>query len=114
MPEQVIEDAAAAVAIRDDGIVMYTSGTSAHPKGCRLSHEAVVRTAAAMVSATGSTSDDVWWCPLPLCHMSGVLPLAATLLADSRFACMIDFEPGAALRQIEQERATFHFGIFPT
>ena len=40
------------------------------------------------------TSDDVWWCPLPLCHMSGVLPLAATLLADSRFACMTDFEPG--------------------
>ena len=30
---------------------MYTSGTSAHPKGCRLSHEAVVRTAAAMVRA---------------------------------------------------------------
>jgi fatty-acyl-CoA synthase len=27
---------------------------------------------------------------------------------------MVDFEPGAALRQIEQERATFHFGIFPT
>jgi fatty-acyl-CoA synthase len=27
---------------------------------------------------------------------------------------MTDFEPGAALRQLEQERATFHFGIFPT
>ena len=114
VPEQVIEDAAAAVAIREDAIVMYTSGTTAHPKGCRLSHEAVVRTAAAMVQRYGLTSEDVWWCPLPLCHMSGVLPLAATLLADSRFACMIDFEPGAALRQIEQERATFHFGIFPT
>ncbi len=110
----MIEDAAAAVAIRDDAIVMYTSGTTAHPKGCRLSHEAVVRTAAAMVQRYGLTSEDVWWCPLPLCHMSGVLPLAATLLADSRFACMVDFEPGAALRQIEQERATFHFGIFPT
>ena len=114
VPEHVIEDAAAAVAIRDDAIVMYTSGTTAHPKGCRLSHEAVVRTAAAMVQRYGLTSEDVWWCPLPLCHMSGVLPLAATLLADSRFACMVDFEPGAALRQIEQERATFHFGIFPT
>ena len=84
VPEQVIDDAAAAVAIRDDGILMYTSGTSAHPKGCRLSHEAVVRTAAAMVERYRLTSDDVWWCPLPLCHMSGVLPLAATLLADSR------------------------------
>ena len=114
VPEQAIDDAAAAVAIRDDGILMYTSGTSAHPKGCRLSHEAVVRTAAAMVERYRLTSDDVWWCPLPLCHMSGVLPLAATLIADSRLACMTDFEPGAALRQLEQERATFHFGIFPT
>ena len=112
--EQAIEDASAAVAIRDDGILMYTSGTSAYPKGCRLSHEAVVRTAAAMVERYRLTSDDVWWCPLPLCHMSGVLPLAATLIADSRLACMTDFEPGAALRQLEQERATFHFGIFPT
>ena len=114
VPEEAVDDAAAAVAIRDDGLLMYTSGTSAHPKGCRLSHEAVVRTAAAMVERYRLTSDDVWWCPLPLCHMSGVLPLAATLLADSRFACMTDFEPGAALRQLEQERATFHFGIFPT
>ena len=114
VPEQVIEAAAAAVAIRDDAIVMYTSGTTAHAKGCRLSHEAVVRTAAAMVQRYRLGSEDVWWCPLPLCHMSGVLPLVATLLADSRFACMVDFEPGAALRQIEQERATFHFGIFPT
>ena len=114
VPEEAVDDAAAAVAIRDDGLLMYTSGTSAHPKGCRLSHEAVVRTAAAMVERYRLTSDDVWWCPLPLCHMSGVLPLAATLLADSRFACMTDFEPGGALRQLEQERATFHFGIFPT
>jgi acyl-CoA synthetase (AMP-forming)/AMP-acid ligase II len=112
--EQAIDDAAAAVAIRDDGILMYTSGTSAHPKGCRLSHEAVVRTAAAMVERYRLTTEDVWWCPLPLCHMSGVLPLAATLIADSRLACMTDFEPAAALRQIEEERATFHFGIFPT
>ena len=67
VPEQAIDDAAAAVAIRDDGILMYTSGTSAHPKGCRLSHEAVVRTAAAMVERYRLTSDDVWWCPLPLC-----------------------------------------------
>ena len=37
-----------------------------------------------MVQRYGLTSEDVWWCPLPLCHMSGVLPLAATLLADSR------------------------------
>jgi fatty-acyl-CoA synthase len=114
VPEAEIGSAAAAVAIRDDAILMYTSGTTAHPKGCRLSHEAVVRTAGAMVSRYGLTADDVWWCPLPLFHMAGILPLIATLLADSRFACMTDFEPGAALRQIEEERATFHFGIFPT
>jgi fatty-acyl-CoA synthase len=112
--DREIDDAAAAVAIRDDGILMYTSGTSAFPKGCRLSHEAVVRTAASMVERYELTRDDVWWCPLPLCHMSGVLPLTATLLADSRFVCMTDFEAGAALRQLERERATFHFGIFPT
>jgi acyl-CoA synthetase (AMP-forming)/AMP-acid ligase II len=113
-PVPDLDHAAAAVSVSDDGVLMYTSGTTATPKGCRLSHEAIVRTAASMARRYGIGAGDVWWCPLPLFHMSGVLPLVATFLADSRFACMTDFEPGVALRQIERERVTVHFGIFPT
>jgi fatty-acyl-CoA synthase len=112
--EDIIDATAAAVSVRSVAIMMYTSGTTALPKGCLLSHEAVVRTSAAIVDRYGVGADDVWWCPLPLFHMSGVLPLCATFLADSRFACMTTFEPGVAVRQMEQERATVQFGIFPT
>jgi acyl-CoA synthetase (AMP-forming)/AMP-acid ligase II len=108
-----VDAAAAGVAVRDDAIMMYTSGTTARPKGCRLSHEALVRTAAAIVERYELGPEDVWWCPLPLFHLAGLLPLLAGLLAGSRVASMTDFEPGAALRQLVEERATFHFGVFP-
>ncbi len=109
-----IDAAAAAVPIRSVAIMMYTSGTTALPKGCLLSHEAVVRTAAAIVDRYRLGADDVWWCPLPLFHMGGLLPLCAALLADSRFASMTTFEPAVALRQMKEERATIQFAVFPT
>jgi fatty-acyl-CoA synthase len=47
--EDIIDATAAAVSVRSVAIMMYTSGTTALPKGCLLSHEAVVRTSAAIV-----------------------------------------------------------------
>jgi acyl-CoA synthetase (AMP-forming)/AMP-acid ligase II len=112
--DEVIDDAAASVEIGDVAIMMYTSGTTAAPKGCLLSHRSVVGTAAAIVERYGLGAGDVWWCPLPLFHMSGVLPLCATFLADSRLACMTTFDAGVAVQQMEHERVTVQFGIFPT
>ena len=58
-PEEV-ERAAASVRIRDVAIMMYTSGTTAQPKGCPLTHEAIVRTGAAMNERFSLTREDVW------------------------------------------------------
>src|SRR5690242_19939908 len=42
-PAQEIEHARLAVRVRDAALIIYTSGTTANPKGCILSHEAVTR-----------------------------------------------------------------------
>ena len=34
------------VRIRAPAMILYTSGTSSHPKGCLISHEAITREAA--------------------------------------------------------------------
>jgi fatty-acyl-CoA synthase len=114
VPAEVVDAAAAAVRVRETAIMMYTSGTTAMPKGCPLTHEAIVRTGDALNVRFSLTESDVWWDPLPMFHLSSILPLTAALRAGSRFATMIDFEIEAAVEQIVGERATYLFSTFPT
>lgn len=110
-----IEASRARIAVRDVALMMYTSGTTALPKGCPISHEAIVRPAL----EAGRTrfrlqADDRMWDPLPMFHMSFVLPFLACLDAGAALLSMEHFEPGEALRYMERERATVNFASFPT
>jgi fatty-acyl-CoA synthase len=100
------------VALRDRALMIYTSGTTAMPKGCPLSHEALVRTACeAGRTRFRFVHGDRFWDPLPLFHMSFILPLIGVLDAGGTFISMTHFEPAAALAQMEREHIT---GMFPT
>lgn len=103
------------VAVRDVAIMMYTSGTTANPKGCPLTHEAVVRPAleAGRTRFELQATDRVWD-PLPMFHMSFVLPFLACMDAGAALLSMERFEPGEALRYMREERATVNFASFPT
>lgn len=99
-------------ALRDPAIMIYTSGTTAMPKGCPLSHEGLVRTA----TEAGRTrfrfvEGDRFWDPLPMFHMSFILPMIGVFDAGGTFISMTHFEPGAALAQLANEQVT---GMFPT
>jgi acyl-CoA synthetase (AMP-forming)/AMP-acid ligase II len=102
------------VRVRDVALLLYTSGTTARPKGCLISHEALVRTAISVAGRFRLTAEDRFWDPLPFFHMAGLLQLTATLHAGGAFVTMGRFEPASALRQIEAERCTFLFPCFPT
>jgi fatty-acyl-CoA synthase len=103
------------VAIRDVGLMMYTSGTTAMPKGCPLSYEALVRPALeAGRTRFELVGGDRMWDPLPMFHMSFVLPFVACLDAGAALLSMHRFEPGEALRYMEREKVTVNFASFPT
>ena len=107
--------ARAQVRLRDVAIMMYTSGTTAMPKGCPLSHEALVRTAIeAGRTRFELTATDRMWDPLPMFHMSFVLPFVACLDAGAALLAMERFAPGPALTYLEREKATVNFASFPT
>jgi fatty-acyl-CoA synthase len=100
--------------VRDVALNMYTSGTTAMPKGCLLSHEALVRTAL-MAGRTRFqfTAADRFWDPLPMFHMSAILPIIALFDAGATFLSMNHFDATEGLRMIEQERATVSYATFP-
>lgn len=100
--------------VREFGMIMYTSGTTAAPKGCMLSGEAMVRQAANYVDRYAFTPGDAFWDALPLFHIGGIIPLLACLEAGSRFVHPGAFDAGVALRQLTDERCTVAMPVFDT
>jgi fatty-acyl-CoA synthase len=95
--------------------MMYTSGTTARPKGCPLANESVVRLGAAVGDEVFHiTPADRMWNPLPMFHVAAQATMTAMLNAMGTYVAMTHFEPTAALEYIERERATLMFPAYPT
>jgi acyl-CoA synthetase (AMP-forming)/AMP-acid ligase II len=103
------------VALRDVAMMLYTSGTTAMPKGCPLTHEALVRTAVvAGRTRFQFTTDDVLWDPLPLFHMSSILPMIGVFDVGASYVTLTHVDPAVGLRQTKEEGCTVSFSTFPT
>lgn len=113
VPAEEIETRRQRVALRDPAIMFYTSGTTAMPKGCLLSHEAQVRTGVTTRFRLGYADGDRVFAPCPMFHTASTQPMVATLQAGGTFVSMAHFEPAAALALIEAERVTHLFPAFP-
>jgi fatty-acyl-CoA synthase len=103
------------VAVRDIAAIIYTSGTTAAPKGVMLTHEGLVRVAM-MVARTrmGLTSNDRVWSVLPLFHIGGIIYAMACFDTAATYCHSGDFRPDTALRQLVEERCTVALAGFET
>jgi fatty-acyl-CoA synthase len=106
--------AEAAVEGGDPALMLYTSGTTARPKGALLSHHGLLHQARGFATRLELTADDRFWTPLPLFHIAGITVLMASLYAGARMVHVGFFEPTLALDQLEQERCTVAFPAFET
>jgi acyl-CoA synthetase (AMP-forming)/AMP-acid ligase II len=94
---------------------MYTSGTTANPKGCPLSNESLVRTSINMNSERYfMTETDRFWGALPMFHLSSTLPMLCAMDAGAAFLSMTHVEAGTALEMMEKESVSIAFPSFPT
>lgn len=102
------------VSVRSVGAMMYTSGTTADPKGCLLSHEMLVRNSIAVGDRLDVRKGDRFWDPLPMFHMSSILPMIGSFHVGATFISMGHFEAEAALELMDRESVTHAFPTFPT
>jgi fatty-acyl-CoA synthase len=109
-----VEREQAAVGGEDDALMLYTSGTTANPKGCVHRHAAIVAEGERFGERLSLRQDDRMWIPLPFFHVGGIAGLSITLVAGCALLEMGHFEPGQALDQIVSERATVVFPAFET
>lgn len=113
--ELAVHQARVRVRVRETGLILYTSGTTANPKGCLISHEAMVRNAMATVRHRYLlNADDRAFSALPLYHIAALKPMLGVLEVGGTFVAQGHFEPGQCLRMMEENRVTAVFLPFVT
>jgi long-chain acyl-CoA synthetase len=113
-----------------DATILYTSGTTGHPKGAVSTHRAVLSALQSfacrslMVAAMGSTAEQAAPKPalpawptsfiliVPLFHVTGCVPVMLSCFAAGyKLVMMHKWEPARALELIERERVTQFVGV---
>jgi len=91
----------------DDGIIIYTSGTTAHPKGVLHTQRAPVLQGWRFADIMRLGAEDRVYTTYPFFWTAGIaMSLLPTLASGARLLLQETFEAGAALEMIERERAT--------
>jgi fatty-acyl-CoA synthase len=107
VPDSLLDAAIAEVAPADDGVLVYTSGTTAHPKGVLHRQRAPVIQGWRFAELMGLRADDRVFTAQPFFWTAGIaMSLGATLAAGACLLLQETFEPASALELIERERAT--------
>ena len=100
------EPATARVGPEAWSVMLYTSGTTARPKGVPRRHRAERAAALAHVAQNLYAHGERTLGVMPLYHTMGVRSLLAMSLIGGAFICLPRFAPERALELIERERIT--------
>jgi len=101
----------ACVAPADTMLVIYSSGSTADPKGALHSHGTLVRHSFNLNSYRDLEPDDRVFSPMPFFWVGGfVFTLMACMHAGASMVCEEAFEPGETLALLEGERVTIAAG----
>ncbi|WP_205683939.1 class I adenylate-forming enzyme family protein [Cryobacterium aureum] len=106
-PAELIEAIRTTVRVRDVAMILYTSGTTAHPKGCLISHEGISRGSMGRMRQNVPLVDhNVYWCPGPLFHIAAMQVMIGSIGLGGTFVSDTYFDGPRALEQIRKHRIT--------
>ena len=111
--EQEILSTADNIEPSDLAIMFYTSGTTAMPKGCPLTHTVLLH--AGIVGGRDRLclqTNDVVWGPLPMFHTAFTQPFCGTLSVQGTFISMDHFDPRLGLAMIKEHQPHVMFPAF--
>ncbi len=105
--DDLLAEVEAEVHPSDPMVIVYSSGSTADPKGAVHTHGAVVRHAHNLGQMRDLRDDDVLYTPMPLFWVGGFsFSLVAAMHVGASLVFEEQFEPGATLELIERERVT--------
>src|SRR3954452_1695564 len=96
----------------DTAVILYTSGTTGQPKGAELTHGNMGRNAQASLDLHGYGPEGVLLGALPLFHSFGqTCCMNAAVRAGACLVLLARFDPGEALRIIQDDHVTLFAGV---
>lgn len=107
IPDERIQTIVDSIAPDDSGLMIYTSGTTAQPKGVLHRHKAAVIQSWRFAEMLGLVPEDIIFTAQPFFWTAGIsMSLGATLAAGAKLLLQETFDAESALDCIESERAT--------
>ena len=98
----------------DVAIILYTSGTTARPKGVTLAHRGLIENGFNIGEREHLDDSDRLWLAVPLFFsLASANALMAILTHGGSVAIQERFEPGEALALIQETRCTVYYGMPP-
>lgn len=102
------------VALADDAVILYTSGTTGHPKGAVLTHANLTFNTMNQLAHADVLSTDTALCISPLFHATGLGQVSLpTLFKGGTVVIVPKFDPAEVLAKIEHLRIA-SFSAVPT
>ena len=107
-----LADASGRARFADPHLILYTAGTTGHPKGAVLTHANVFWNVPNMAIPVGLTDRDTTVTLLPMFHSGGIgLYTVPSLVLGGRVIVVRKFEREPLLRILRDERAALCFGV---
>ncbi len=97
----------------DLAMLLYTSGTTGHPKGVMLTHKNLLSNARATASISGVEPQTMFLSVLPLSHSFGVMTMNVGYILGSRSVLISHFDSGQVLQAIQDYKVE-RFAAVPT
>ncbi|NND69461.1 MAG: long-chain fatty acid--CoA ligase [Halioglobus sp.] len=95
----------------DNLFIMYTSGTTGHPKGAVHSHDGMLWSQLTSMSTSDMRGDDRWLLALPMFHVGCLNPTSLLVHRGATGIIMRDLDVGAMFRCIEQEKVSIFMAV---
>ncbi len=102
-----------AIGAGDDDLLflMYTSGTTGHPKGVMHSHRCMLWAELTSMTTSDMRDGDRFLLPMPMFHVGCLVPVSQLVHRGATGIIMRDIDMGVMFKAIEQERVTITMSV---
>ena len=111
--QQLSPEAEPPVGAYDDDLlfIMYTSGTTGHPKGVMLSHRCMLWSGLTSITTSDMRGEDRFLLPMPMFHVGCLVPVSQLVHRGATGVIMRDIDMGVMFKAIEQEKISITMSV---